>query len=105
MIATFLLLDYGDAFGAPMGTPRYQAALAVIGLAAVALVGIVAVLAWQLWREERILTETFVTIGLAGIPVAWLMVAACVLDLKTDVPSCGGEAVDGVFLSMAWAMG
>jgi len=103
--ATTVLLDYGDLLGLGTGTPRYQLALAVVLFTGVGVLGIVVALAVARWKAEGRLTEAFAAVGFAAIPVAWLAVAACVLDLKADAPACGSGAIDLVFGSTIWMLG
>src|SRR2546428_3147892 len=102
VVATGVLLDYGELFAPPAGASRYQAALAVIVLTALALFAIVVTFALARWKEEARVTEALVAVGIAAIPIAWVAVASCFLDLKADAPTCTSGAVDIVFASMAW---
>jgi len=104
VVATGVLLDYGELFAPPAGASRYQAALAVIVLTALALFAIVVTFALARWKEEARVTEALVAVGLAAIPIAWVAVASCFRDPKADAPTCASGAVDIVFASMAWML-
>jgi len=102
VVAIGVLVENGELFALPAGASRYQAALTVIVLTALALFAIAVTFALARWKEEARVTEALVAVGIAAIPIAWVAVASCFLDLKADAPTCTSGAVDIVFASMAW---
>src|SRR6266571_5252182 len=85
--------------------PEISAGVGRRPLHRVGVLGIVVALAVARWKAEGRLAEAFAAVGFAAIPVAWLAVAACVLDLKADAPACGSGAIDLVFGSTIWMLG